>query len=202
MTQDVAASYDAYQQANHQATPVLRYGNPVVGGIVSSVLSLIACGGCDITYTAPPGSGEATPVGYPGEILLYGAAIPIARSSAESIESASVSSTESLLLNPQNIANGPRLTQQLTWESATSSFNLDGTLTQQAIRDSQLIIGPQRIINPAVPSGYGKYSTQTLQSPYGDFQTHFYMNQESGNVYYGLDYKTIFNSMSGVPKKL
>jgi hypothetical protein len=105
---------------------------------------------------------------------------------------------DSFLTNPQNIANAPRLSQQLTSESATSSFNTDGTLTQQAINDSRLIIGPEDLSNPAIPAGYGKYSTQTFQSTYGNFQTHFYMNAGTGDVYYGLDYKSVFNIMSGV----
>jgi hypothetical protein len=76
MTQDVSNSYAAYQQANGLATPALRYGNPVVGGIASSLFSLVACGGCDLNYTAPPGSGEVTQVAFPGEALLYGVKIP------------------------------------------------------------------------------------------------------------------------------
>jgi hypothetical protein len=110
-------------------------------------------------------------------------------------------STGDPLANPQNIANGPRLSQQLTLESAGSSFNADGTLTQDAINNSQLIYGPEDLSNPAIPDGYGKYTTQTFQSPYGNFQTHFYMNAETGDVYYGLDYKSVFNNMSGVPRQ-
>ncbi len=54
--------------------------------------------------------------------------------------------------------------------------------------------------NPAIPEGFGKYMTSTYQSPAGNFQVHFYMNPTTGQVYYGLDYKAIFNNVSGVPK--
>ncbi len=54
--------------------------------------------------------------------------------------------------------------------------------------------------NPAIPEGFGKYTTSTYQSPAGNFQVHFYMNPTTGQVYYGLDYKAIFNNVSGVPK--
>ena len=102
------------------------------------------------------------------------------------------------LSNPQNIANGPRLSQQLTMQSAESSFNVDGTLTQEAIDNSRMTHAPGSLSNPAIPDGYGKYTTETFQSPYGNFQTHFYMNPDTGDVYYGLDYKSVFNNMSGV----
>ncbi|MGO4503839.1 two-partner secretion domain-containing protein [Dyella sp. 2YAF14] len=76
MTKDVATSYEAYKEANYQATPILRYGNPVVDGVVKEIFSLLACGGCDVDYKAPTGSGEVTPVAFPGEVFLYGARVP------------------------------------------------------------------------------------------------------------------------------
>jgi hypothetical protein len=45
-----------------------------------------------------------------------------------------------------------------------------------------------------VPEGFAKYATETFASPSGAFQTHFYMNPETGATFYGLDYKVIFNS--------
>ncbi|HEX7801785.1 MAG TPA: RHS repeat-associated core domain-containing protein [Pseudoxanthomonas sp.] len=39
------------------------------------VFSLIVCGGCDMNYVAPAGSGEVTPVGFPGEVLLPSGAV-------------------------------------------------------------------------------------------------------------------------------
>jgi hypothetical protein len=42
-------------------------------------------------------------------------------------------------------------------------------------------------------SGWGKYSTRDVPSPSGDFQTHFYRNSTTGDIYYGRDYKAVFN---------
>ena len=103
----------------------------------------------------------------------------------------------------QNIATAKQLAQQLQLESANSPFTAGGTLTQNAINDAQAVpgLGPGQLANPNIPAGFGKYTTQTYQSPAGPFQVHFYMNPTSGEVSYGLDYKAIFNNMSGVPKK-
>ena len=75
----------------------------------------------------------------------------------------------------------------------------NGMLTQDAINGARAIerLGPGQLSNPAIPSGFGKYTTETFQSPAGNFQTHFYMNPTSGEIFYGLDYKAIFNNMSG-----
>lgn len=99
-----------------------------------------------------------------------------------------------------NVANGPRLANQLVNESARSPFTATGTLTENALATAQPVrnLGPGQLNNPAIPSGFGKYTTETFQSPAGNFQTHFYMNPATKEVFYGLDYKTIFNSMSGV----
>ena len=101
-----------------------------------------------------------------------------------------------------SVANGSKLAGQLTAESARSPFTAAGTLTQDAINASSPIRGLEagRLSNPAIPSGFGKYTTDTFRSPAGDFQVHFYQNPTTGETFYGLDYKTIFNSMSGVPK--
>ncbi|MDO8653461.1 MAG: RHS repeat-associated core domain-containing protein [Undibacterium sp.] len=100
-----------------------------------------------------------------------------------------------------NVANATKLADQLTLESARSPFTAAGTLTQDAINSAKAVknLGPGQLSNPAIPSGFGKYTTGTFQSPAGDFQMHFYKNS-TGQVFYGLDYKAIFNSMSGVPK--
>lgn len=92
-----------------------------------------------------------------------------------------------------NIANAPRLTQQLQEQAARSPFAENGTLTPQALTNSREIIPSAQIGNPAVPSGFSKYSTQTYQSPSGDFQVHFYRNPSTGHPLYNPDYKTIFN---------
>lgn len=92
-----------------------------------------------------------------------------------------------------NIANGPRLAEQLRLESANSVFTSNGHLTDEVISNAREIIAPGKLGNPAIPSGYGKFTTETYQSPYGNFQVHFYMNKKTNNVYYDLDYKVIFN---------
>ncbi len=88
-------------------------------------------------------------------------------------------------------------------QSAKSPFTAAGTLTQDAINSADIIrgLGVGRLNNPAIPEGFGKYTTDIFRSPAGDFQMHFYKNSATGEVFYGLDYKAIFNSMSGVPKK-
>ena len=68
-----------------------------------------------------------------------------------------------------------------------------------AAADSRQIIAPGNLGNPAIPQGYGKYTTSSFQSPSGDFQVHFYMNPTTGDVFYGLDYKAVYNAQ--VPVK-
>lgn len=60
-----------------------------------------------------------------------------------------------------------------------------------------LIIDPAELTNPDIPSGFGKFTTLTYQSPSGNFQVHFYMDPVTGEPYYGLDYKVKFNSGGG-----
>lgn len=55
-------------------------------------------------------------------------------------------------------------------------------------------MAPGTLGNPAIPSGFGKYATQTFSSPSGPFQVHFYMNPTTGEVFYGLDYKILLNA--------
>jgi hypothetical protein len=88
-------------------------------------------------------------------------------------------------------------------QSAKSPFTAAGMLTQDAINSSQVIRGLEagRLNNPAIPPGFGKYTTDTFRSPAGDFQMHFYKNPTTNEVFYGLDYKVIFNSISGVSKE-
>jgi hypothetical protein len=77
---------------------------------------------------------------------------------------------------------------------AQSAFTANGELSSGAIGGARQIMAPGQLANPAIPSGFGKYSTQTFGSPSGPFQVHFYMNPKSGAVYYGLDYKSVFNN--------
>ncbi|WP_107097266.1 DUF6531 domain-containing protein, partial [Streptomyces sp. NBRC 110028] len=99
-------------------------------------------------------------------------------------------------------AEGKQLADRLRRESADSLFNENGWLTPQAIAESRRIISGDDIGNPAVRnhmtsdgsnlSDWGKYTTRTHQSPYGDFQVHYYYNPETGRIL-NYDYKVIMN---------
>jgi RHS repeat-associated protein len=98
-------------------------------------------------------------------------------------------------------ADGQNLAGQLRGESANSVFNENGSLSQGAIDNSQKIIDGEDINNPAVreyfesnggAAQWGKYSTGTYQSPYGPFQVHYYMNEETGEIM-EYDYKAVMN---------
>ena len=101
------------------------------------------------------------------------------------------------LREADSIANGPKLAKQLRLESANSPFTENGYLTDDAVRSSREIIPASEINNPAIPKGFSKYSTETFQSPSGNFQAHFYKNPKTGEVFYGRDYKVILNLKSG-----
>ena len=96
-----------------------------------------------------------------------------------------------------NIALSPKLADKLRIESANSPFANDGKLTSEAVKNSREIIPASNINNSSIPDGFSKYSTETFQSPSGNFQAHFYKNNKTGETYYGNDYKTIFNSSLG-----
>lgn len=102
-----------------------------------------------------------------------------------------------------NVANASKLAEQLRLASASSPFTTSGTLTQQAINSASAIRGLEagRLGNTNIPAGFGKYTTEVFNSPSGNFQVHFYKNPTTGEVFYGLDYKAVFNNMSGVPKQ-
>ena len=51
--------------------------------------------------------------------------------------------------------------------------------------------------NPAIPQGFSKYATTVFDTPSGTAQIHFYMNPTTSEIYYGLDYKTIFQQFIG-----
>ncbi|MEW2401583.1 putative T7SS-secreted protein [Streptomyces sp. NPDC046862] len=99
-------------------------------------------------------------------------------------------------------ADGQRLADQLRRESANSIFNEEGWLTPQALAESRLVIPGEEIGNPSVRelmtsdgsslNDWGKYTTRTHQSPYGDFQVHYYYNPETGKIL-NFDYKVIMN---------
>jgi len=139
-----------------------------------------------------------------GMTAAIGSSLPSNTGSIVADAAESASGNASILTNPaQNVGNIPKLVNQLQLESANSPFAANGTLTQTVLDEAIPVprLGPGQLSNPAIPAGYGKYTTGTYQSPYGDFQVHFYMNPETQEVFYGLDYKSVFNDMSGVPKK-
>ena len=88
---------------------------------------------------------------------------------------------------------GTQLSGQLARESAESSFTATGELSADAIAGSRQIMAPGALGNPAIPNGFAKFATDTYQSPSGPFQTHFYANPQMNEIFYGLDYKSIFN---------
>ena len=90
-----------------------------------------------------------------------------------------------------NVANGVRLSRQLTLESANSAFSATGELSKGAITGATKIIDADKLGNAAIPEGFSKFVTETFASPSGPFEVHFYMN--AGEVYYGLDYKVVFS---------
>ncbi len=95
-----------------------------------------------------------------------------------------------------------RLAGQLTEQEARSVFTSSGALQPEVIANSTEIIngtqlGNQTLVKSLTAEGgdiadWGKYTTQTFRSPSGPFQVHFYYNSSSGQVFYSLDYKTVF----------
>jgi hypothetical protein len=92
----------------------------------------------------------------------------------------------------------------LAGEEASSIFTGSGALKPEIISSSREIISGPELRNPAVVKAltsdgsniadWGKYTTQTFQSPSGPFQVHFYYNSVTRVVNYGVDYKVVFNS--------
>ncbi|MFF3941667.1 RHS repeat-associated core domain-containing protein [Streptomyces phaeofaciens] len=106
----------------------------------------------------------------------------------------------------QNVVSGGRLADALRLESAGSMFNKDGTLTEEAIKNSRMIQPGSKMGNPAVVEQFeaqggvgqwGKYRTERHQAPNGtNFEVHFYMNEKTGEVLY-YDYKVKFPDVYG-----
>jgi hypothetical protein len=86
------------------------------------------------------------------------------------------------------------LGRQLRAEQAASAFAESGGLSETALQAARQIFEPGTLGNPAVPEGFGKFATDTFPSPSGPFQVHFYMNPTTQEVFYGLDYKAVFNN--------
>jgi len=115
--------------------------------------------------------------------LIYGGVATLVDGAAEGIAGAG---------SAANVANGVRLGQQLSLESANSAFTATGELSQGAIAGADEIIPAGELGNPAIPQGFSKFTTDTFASPAGNFQVHFYGNSATGEIFYGLDYKLIF----------
>jgi len=99
-------------------------------------------------------------------------------------------------------ANGARLASRLTVQEARAVFTESGGLSSEVIGRSTEIINGTQLGNQALAKSltadgsqiadWGKYTTQTFKSPSGPSQVHSYYNSTTGNVFYGLDYKTVF----------
>ena len=93
--------------------------------------------------------------------------------------------------------------QQLAVEEQQALFNSTNGLSQEAIKNSRLIIpaddlGNTRLLNelsnrPGNLGDWGKYVTDPIHTPSGKAQVHFYHNPVTGDVYYGKDCKSIFD---------
>ncbi|MGW0916783.1 polymorphic toxin-type HINT domain-containing protein [Streptomyces sp. NPDC002784] len=103
---------------------------------------------------------------------------------------------------------GEKLAQKLRLESANSPFTRSGQLTPDAISGSRLAMPGTKMGNKELQarfaerggaSQWGKYSTETHQSPYGDYQVHYYMNRVSREVMYDYDYKVVMNRRGSAP---
>ena len=102
-----------------------------------------------------------------------------------------------------NHISGLRLQRLLTIDQARSIFTETGELTPEVISKSDVIIQGEDLNNPNLIqdltrfgdeiSDWAKYKTKSTSSPSGSFQMHFYKNSVSGEVYYGADYKAVFN---------
>ncbi|MCX5121792.1 polymorphic toxin-type HINT domain-containing protein [Micromonospora sp. NBC_00362] len=101
-------------------------------------------------------------------------------------------------------ADGQKLADQYRSESVNSVFTPSGRLANQAIAESRLIIrgsdlGNQHLRSHLTRDGsdiadWGKYTTRTHHSSYGDFQVHYYYNSKTGSVSYDYDYKAVMNA--------
>ncbi|WP_240992178.1 hypothetical protein [Rickettsiella grylli] len=101
-----------------------------------------------------------------------------------------------------NHINGLRLKRTLAIEQAKSIFDETGELTNEAINNSILITQGNRLGNKQLRDilsskgniyDWAKYSTDSTFSPSGNFQVHFYKNNVTGEIYYGMDYKSVFD---------
>ena len=102
-----------------------------------------------------------------------------------------------------NHINALRLQRSLTIDQAKLIFTDTGSLTPEAIKNSLLIKPGEELGNSLLRnelariggdiSDWGKFLTESIASPSGNFQMHFYRNSVTGNIYYGMDYKAVFD---------
>jgi len=144
----------------------------------------------NLTGPDPLAAGQAM-----GNILIAGASVAAPFAGAGAVadvgEVGNAAETTAATSGAENALNGVGLNQQL---SAQSAFNASGGLSQEAITGSEQFFAPGELGNPAIPQGFGKYTTPTFDSPSGPFQVHFYQNPTTGEIWTGLDYKTVFNN--------
>jgi hypothetical protein len=108
------------------------------------------------------------------------------------IDNDSGSDDEGTGYGADNIATAPLLRNQLSNEAASSVFTESGTLKPEIIQKSTPIIPGSELKNPTVIkeltkdgssiNEWAKMTTETIQSPSGDFQVHFYQNLKTGDI--------------------
>ena len=90
------------------------------------------------------------------------------------------------------------LGRKLAAQEAAGVFTVTGELSRTTVKGAREIIGAESLGNPAIPAGFSKFATESFASPSGRFRVHFYMNPATEEIFYGLDYKALFNSSVGV----
>jgi hypothetical protein len=103
--------------------------------------------------------------------------------------------------NSVNHISALRLQNQLAQEEVSTLFNSKGELSQAAIENSRRM--PLRINNPELKqilserpgnlADWGKYETTPIHSDSGLARMHFYHNPVTGDLYYDMDYKAVFD---------
>ena len=112
------------------------------------------------------------------------------------------SGTESSVANNSvNHISALRLQKQLAQEEVSAIFNSKGELSQAAIENSRRM--PLKINNtelkqilserPGNLADWGKYETTPIHTDAGLARMHFYHNPVTGDLYYGMDYKAVFD---------